>query len=211
MNSIQWRSKTFDFLWMIRCPICSRKLRQTKKSAILEESRRWFIFSFIFFLPFSIILQVVYLSVLWRVQTTTDIGPWLASFLSEILARLHHMVMLSYSFCFREFWCKRLTRVVPACRAVRTAPDSALTSGGKTLLKKQKKTMCLWCLSIFPWLVIVVVKHLMRNAKGSFSFKKTFGRPSNDRNGQNNTNGAIAEEVQLPWPAIPYSNWRNNV
>lgn len=41
----------------------------------------------------------------------------------------------------------------------------------------------------------------MRNAKGSFSFKKTFGRPSNDRNGQNNnTNGAIAEEVQLPWP-----------
>ena len=72
-------------------------------------------------------------------QTTTDIGPWLASFLSEILARLHHMVMLSYSFCFREFWCKRLTRVVPACRAVRTAPDSALTSGGKTLLKKQKK------------------------------------------------------------------------
>ena len=142
MNSIQWRSKTFDFLWMIRCPICSRKLRQTKKSAILEESRRWFIFSFIFFWPFSIILQVVYLSVLWRVQTTTDIGPWLASFLSEILARLHHMVMLSYSFCFREFWCKRLTRVVPACRAVRTAPDSALTSGGKTLLKKQKKKRC---------------------------------------------------------------------
>lgn len=75
-------------------------------------------------------------------QTTTDIGPWLASFLSEILVRLHHMVMLSSSsFCFRGFWCKRLTRVVPACRAVRTAPDSALTSGGKTLLKKQKNNV----------------------------------------------------------------------
>lgn len=192
--------------WLGKCLIFSADLPAQFLSPLSGSySRtshgRWFIFPF---RPFPLSCAVVQL---WpsanNIPTARDIvvALWLASFSSEILARLHHLLIIIFFFSLfsRGFWCRRSTRVVRACRAATTAPDSGLTSGGKSLFKK-KKTMSFEPL-YFPTLVIVVVKHLTRNTHERkfpplpFVFllvKNTFGRSSNDRTAKTTTQMEMA-------------------
>lgn len=128
-----------DFLGWFARPIGCVSLSPLSGSYSRTSHGRWFIFPF---RPFPLSCAIVQL---WPSANNINSKRYCCGPMAGLVFKWntcpfassshHHLLLSLFS---RGFWCRRSTRVVRACRAATTAPDSGLTSGGKSLFKKKQ-------------------------------------------------------------------------